>query len=182
MVAAPKGPGGQGSAASPVPCRAGKLREENFSGPSPRRKTASVHRLGHDPQQQSQAWQGTGREARKTLVLRFGIARSLPAYQFINWQIRTVLLCGAELRCGNRAALSPAPREAKRTAGVPSPRTRAMTRSAAASRRCAVLQEKGLSGNPRRPRREAGITVRHRLMGEGQVIAKATKQSRRSGA
>ena len=47
-----------------------------------------------------------------------------------------VLLYGAELRCGNRATGSPAPREVKRMAGAPCPRTSGIRRSAAAIRRC----------------------------------------------
>ena len=54
---------GPGTAASPVPCRAGKTRVRNFSRFPPYRKTSCDHGLGHDIRQESQVWQGTGREA-----------------------------------------------------------------------------------------------------------------------
>jgi hypothetical protein len=56
---------GRGYGAPPIPCRAGKLRVKIFFATPRRRKTACDHRLEHDALQQSRAWQGTGREARK---------------------------------------------------------------------------------------------------------------------
>ena len=53
------------STASIFPCRTGKLRVKFSSGSPPCRKIELSHRLGHDTHQESKAWQGTGREARK---------------------------------------------------------------------------------------------------------------------
>jgi hypothetical protein len=55
----------------------GKTQGKFFFGAPPSQKIAPDHRLGHDAWDQSKAWQGNGREARKASDPSFGIARSL---------------------------------------------------------------------------------------------------------
>jgi hypothetical protein len=64
---------GKASAASPVPCRAGKLRVKIFSEAGRAEKSSVIIYFGHDAQQQSKAWQGNGRESPKSIGSPSGI-------------------------------------------------------------------------------------------------------------
>jgi len=99
------GASGQGKAASIFPCHAGKLRVKFFPGLPLRRKIASDHRLGHDARQQSKAWQGNGREARKSLgsvVRHYPIIASITIHQLTNTHGHVIWRKNFEVTRGQR--------------------------------------------------------------------------------
>jgi hypothetical protein len=152
----------QGRTASPFPCRAGKRRVKIFSRFAPYRKVVFNQNLARNSPAESEARQGTGREARKSSGRRLALTDRCYHNNYQIDYLSHVRKMVRNFAVASGRQVSSAPRGVERTGGAPCPRPSAITRPAAASRRCTALS-RGQSGNLRVVTQIDGGTARAQI-------------------